>query len=77
MTGAPAASFDAASQDFRFAFAAEAFADVLRGNPDAAAWPLVAIGDIAKKAAGGDKDRKQLVELIDRAIAIKGHTATL
>jgi Ca-activated chloride channel homolog len=71
MAGGPAASFASASQDFRFAFAVAAFADVLRGNPDARDWSLVAIADMAKKAAGTDPDRKQLVALVERAIEIK------
>jgi Ca-activated chloride channel family protein len=76
MVGGPAASFAQASQDFRFAFAVAAFADVLRGGQDAEHWSLAAIRDLAKRAAGDKAERKELLTLIDRAIAIKAHTAT-
>ncbi len=76
MVGGPAASFANASADFRFAFAVAAFADVLRGGQDAEHWSLEAIRDLAKRAAGDDADRKQLVVLIERAIQLKGRTAT-
>jgi Ca-activated chloride channel family protein len=76
MVGGPAASFANASADFRFAFAVAAFADVLRGGQDAEHWSLAAIRDLAKAAAGDNADRKQLVALIDRAIQLKGRTAT-
>jgi Ca-activated chloride channel family protein len=67
-----ARSFDAASNDFRFAFAAAAFADVLRGAEDAEHWDLGTIQQIAAGAAGGEADRKELVELIGKARAIAG-----
>jgi Ca-activated chloride channel family protein len=76
MIGGPAASFANASQDFRFAFAVAAFADVLRGGQDAEHWSLASIRTIAAKAAGNVEERKQLVGLIDRAIEIKGRTAS-
>lgn len=76
MTGGVAASFANSSTDFRFAFAVAAFADVLRGNEDAEKWSLATIRDMAKNAAGEDKDRQALVGLIDRAIEIQGRTAS-
>ncbi len=76
MAGGPAASFANASADFRFAFAAAAFADVLRGGQDAEHWSLADIREIAQLAAGDSAERKELVGLIDRAIAIKGRTAS-
>ncbi|HTL37695.1 MAG TPA: von Willebrand factor type A domain-containing protein [Kofleriaceae bacterium] len=76
MVGGPAASFANSSADFRFAFAAAAFADVLRGGQDAEHWSLASIRDLAKNAAGDDANRKELVTLIDKAIAIKGRTAS-
>jgi Ca-activated chloride channel family protein len=76
MVGGPAPSFAQASADFQFAFAVAAFADVLRGGQDAEHWSLTAIRDVAKRAAGGDADRKQLVALIEQAITIKDQTAT-
>jgi Ca-activated chloride channel homolog len=76
MVGGPAASFAQASQDFRFAFAVAAFADVLRGGQDAEHWSLAAIRDLAKRAAGDTAERKELLALIDRAIEIKAQTAS-
>ncbi len=75
MVGGPAPSFAAATADFRFAFAVAAFADVLRGGQDAEHWSLAAIREMAKGAAGTDKDRLELVGLIDKAIALTGRTA--
>ena len=72
MVGGPAASFENSSADFRFAFAVAAFADVLRGGQDGS---LATIRDIAKNATGDSEERKELVGLIERAIAIKGRTA--
>jgi len=66
-----AGRFDAASADFRFAFAVAAFADALRGSEDAEHWPLKEIRAIASASAGQDADRVELVALIDRAIALK------
>ena len=76
MVGGPALSFENSSVDFRFAFAVAAFADVLRNNEDAKNWSLTQIRDIAKASAGENADRKQLVALIDRAIEIKGRSAS-
>jgi hypothetical protein len=76
MVGGPSASFANASQDFRFAFAVAAFADVLRGGQDAEHWSLESIRDLAQRAAGTSAERKELVSLITRAIQIKGRTAT-
>jgi Ca-activated chloride channel family protein len=70
------ASFDAASADLRFAFAVAAFADVLRGSEDAEHWNLEDVRAIAAASAGSDADRKELVELIDRAIALKAGDRT-
>jgi Ca-activated chloride channel family protein len=76
MVGGPSPSFAAASQDFRFAFAVAAFADVLRGGPDAEHWSLATIRDLANQAAGDVADRKQLVALIEAAIQLKAQTAS-
>ena len=76
MVGGPAASFAAASQDLRFAFAVAAFADTLRGGADAEHWSLADIRDIAKQAAGDSEDRRELVTLIDKAITLKGRSAS-
>jgi Ca-activated chloride channel family protein len=75
MVGGAAPSFAQASSDFRFAFAVAAFADVLRGGQDAEHWSLAAIRDMAKTAAGADKDRLELVGLIEKAMQITGRTA--
>ena len=76
MIGGPAASFANADADLRFAFAVAAFADVLRGGPDAEHWSLSAIREVANNAAGDDADRKELVGLVDKAIAVKNRTAS-
>ncbi|MBV8761260.1 MAG: von Willebrand factor type A domain-containing protein [Deltaproteobacteria bacterium] len=65
---AAATGFDAASQDLRFAFAVAAFADVMRGGAE---WPLDEVRGIAQGAAGDDKDRVELVSLIDKARALR------
>jgi Ca-activated chloride channel homolog len=76
MVGGPAGTFAKASADFRFAFAAAAFADVLRGGQDAEHWSLADIRDLASTAAGTDVDRREMVSLIERAITLRGRTAT-
>ena len=75
MVGGVAASFANAPADLRFAFAVAAFADVLRGNPDADHWSLKDIRDLARAASGDDPDRKELVGLIEKAIVLKGRAA--
>jgi Ca-activated chloride channel family protein len=75
MVGGPAPAFAQASSDFRFAFAVAAFADVLRGGQDAEHWSLASIRDMAKNAAGSDKDRLELVGLVEKAMQITGRTA--
>ncbi|HEX2688446.1 MAG TPA: VWA domain-containing protein [Kofleriaceae bacterium] len=71
MIGGATESFANAPTDFRFAFAVAAFADVLRGGPDAEHWSLAEIRDLARRAAGDDADRTELVGLIERAIAYR------
>jgi Ca-activated chloride channel family protein len=62
-----APSFEAASADFRFAVAAMATAEVLRGSPHATTWKLDRIRAIAESAAPkGNAERHELVALIDK-----------
>jgi Ca-activated chloride channel homolog len=75
MIGGPVRQFDDASADFRFAFAVAAFADVLRGGQDGEHWSLSQIRTIAARAAGDNAERNELVDLIDKAIALHGRTA--
>jgi Ca-activated chloride channel family protein len=75
MIGGVAASFANSSVDFRFAFATAAFADVLRGSTESEHWSLVDIRDMAKRAAGDDKDRREMVSLIERTMQLTGRTA--
>ena len=75
MIGGVAASFANSSADFRFAFATAAFADVLRGSTDSEHWSLVDIRDMAKRAAGDDKERREMVSLIERTMQLTGRTA--
>ncbi|HEU0034309.1 MAG TPA: von Willebrand factor type A domain-containing protein [Kofleriaceae bacterium] len=75
MRGGWATSFDVAPADFRFAFAVAAFADLLRGAEDAQRWSLADIEAVAKKTAGGDKDRLELVSLIEAAKRLRPSAA--
>ena len=75
MIGGAAASFKAASQYLQFAFAAAAFADILRGGADAEHWSLADIRDVAKAASGDFEDRRELVGLIEQAMTLKGRHA--
>jgi Ca-activated chloride channel family protein len=76
LPAAVAPTFAAASDDLRFATAVAAFADVLRGSEDAEHWSLGEIRRIAAAAAGDDRDRRELVALVDRAIALSGAKGT-
>ena len=69
-----AASFAQAPSDMRFAFAVAAFGDVMRGGEDAKGWDLQAIRKLAEGAAHSD-ERKELVQLVDRAITLENRTA--
>ncbi len=69
MASPPALAFDHASADLRFAFAVAAFADILRGGSEGS---LDAIREHAVATAGDDKDRAELVALIDRARSLRG-----
>lgn len=72
MAGPPAASFDAASIDLRFAYTVAAFADVLRGAEDAQRWSLDTLAATARATANQDPDRLELVGLIERAARLRG-----
>jgi len=72
MAGAPAPSFEAAPPDLRFASAVAAFADVLRGAEDAQKWSLDMIAQAARAAAGQERDRLELVGLIEKAARLRG-----
>jgi Ca-activated chloride channel family protein len=74
MQAPPTASIADASPDLRFAFAVAAFADVMR---DGAAWSLTDVRALAQSAAGDDKDRTELVSLIDRARSLRRETAKI
>jgi Ca-activated chloride channel family protein len=76
MIGGPAESFANSSADFRLAFATAAFADVLRGGQDAEHWNLADIRDMAKAAAGDSEERRELVSLIEKAMTLKGRSAS-
>ena len=67
----PSATFADASADLRFAFAVAAFGDVLRGAKQADGYKLSTIRTIAASAAGSDKERGELVQLVDKAIALQ------
>jgi Ca-activated chloride channel family protein len=67
----PSMTFALAPIDLRFAFAVAAFGDVMRGAKEAKDWNLAAIRLIATAAAGPDKERGELVQLVDKAIALR------
>jgi Ca-activated chloride channel family protein len=69
MNSAPAPSLAQASPDLRFAFSVAAFADLLRGGSEGS---LDAIREHAAAASGTDKDRTELLALIDRARSLRG-----
>jgi Ca-activated chloride channel family protein len=77
MAGPPVASFAAASDDLRFAIAVAAFADVLRNAEDAGRWSLADIAQVARAAAHGDRDRLELVDLVERAGRLRAPTASV
>lgn len=72
MTGAPAASFEGAPLDLRFAYSVAAFADVLRGAEDAQTWSLDLIASTARATANQHPDRLELVGLIEKAAKLRG-----
>jgi Ca-activated chloride channel homolog len=71
---APSTTFADASEDMRFAFAVAAFGDVMRGSREAEDWNLSAIRKLAASAAGSDKERGELVQLVDKAIALRSRS---
>ncbi|MGN6109244.1 MAG: YfbK domain-containing protein [Kofleriaceae bacterium] len=77
MMGAPAPTFEAASEDLRFAVAVAAFADVLRGAEDAQAWSLADIAAVARATSQGSPERAELVSLIERARQLRAPRATV
>lgn len=70
----------AISEDFRFALAVAAFAEVLRENPLAEKWSLALIADIAKQAMVGEANKERMAErqeflsLIDKTRELKTPT---
>jgi Ca-activated chloride channel family protein len=72
MSAPPAQSLAAASSDLRFAFAVAEFADVLRGGTEGS---LDDIRELARTAAGDDKDRAELISLIERARQLRAPAA--
>jgi Ca-activated chloride channel family protein len=77
MSSGPAPSFEAASDDLKFAFAVASFADMLRGAEDAQSWSLAHAIEVAKANAKGDKDRLELVDLMQRANKLRPSRTTV
>ena len=77
MNGVPAASFENASDDLKFAFAVASFADMLRGAEDAQNWSLDHAIAVARATAKGDADRLELVELMSKARTMRGTKTTV
>jgi Ca-activated chloride channel family protein len=77
MGGVPAASFEAATGDLKFAFAVASFADMLRGAEDAQGWSLDHAIAVARANANGVKDRLELVELMTKARALRPSKTTV
>ena len=48
---------------------------MLRGAEDAQRWSLATIADVARATMGADADRRELVELIERARGLRGEPA--
>ncbi|MCC6527203.1 MAG: von Willebrand factor type A domain-containing protein [Polyangiaceae bacterium] len=61
---------DALPADYRFAVAAAGFAEVLRASPYAAHWTLARVAELAASVDDGSEDRRELVELTERARAL-------
>ncbi len=61
-----ATGFDKTSKDFRFAVAVMATAEILRKSPHAKSWELDKAAQIAKSAADGSAERKELSTLIEK-----------
>jgi Ca-activated chloride channel family protein len=61
---AMARSFEEAPENFRFAAAVGAFAEILRQSPHAASFRLDEVGRIAASASRGRKDRVELASLV-------------
>ncbi len=77
MASAPAASFELASADFKFAYAVASFADLLRGAEDAQGWSLGHIEAVARATAETDADRLELVTLIGKARELRKNPTTV
>ncbi|MBA3395086.1 MAG: von Willebrand factor type A domain-containing protein [Deltaproteobacteria bacterium] len=77
MASAPAAAFDLASADFKFAYAVASFADLLRGAEDAQGWSLGHMEAVARATAENDADRLELVTLIGKARELRGNPTTV
>jgi Ca-activated chloride channel family protein len=67
-----ASSFDQAPENFRFAVAVGAFAEILRKSPHAAEWKLEDVERIAASASAGRKERIELVNLVQTAEKLSG-----
>jgi Ca-activated chloride channel family protein len=61
-----ASQFDDASSDFRFATAVMAFGEILRKSPHAKGWKLAQVERIARRANDEQRDRVELLSLIER-----------
>jgi Ca-activated chloride channel family protein len=62
--------FEAASDDFRFATAAMATAEILRQSPYAKDWTLASVRDIARSSTIQTPERTELVRLIEKAMEL-------
>ncbi|RKI01846.1 von Willebrand factor type A domain-containing protein [Corallococcus sp. AB038B] len=69
-------SMEAASNDFRFAVAVAATADILRAAPAAEGWSLATTQKLAEGAVAGDADRTEFVRLIGQARALTTASAS-
>lgn len=67
-------NFDGASDDFRFATAVGAFAEILRNSPAAKTWTLNAVQTIARKAAPpNSQERQEFLSLVSKAQSLRGY----
>jgi len=71
------ASFDGASEDFRFATAVMGAAEILRGSEHAGSWNLDRVISIAKGASESHRsERQEFIALMERARRAKHQLAT-
>ncbi|HNC45957.1 MAG TPA: DUF3520 domain-containing protein, partial [Acidobacteriota bacterium] len=71
------AQFAQTSEDFRFAVAVAAFAEVLRGSEQARNWSLQTVAQLARDSSASDNaERQELIGLIAKAQTLQDRSKT-